>query len=133
MGAGSISSTLPDYDGDRMDTKNTTAVVLGKKTSHILAMILLITAGITGLLMQDTVALVCAAAPVPFYIGYLVRQNSFFMEATYKIGGALCMVAAFMAMPFFIPLALIVFSATWLYFRIRHGISYPSLVPVKSS
>jgi 4-hydroxybenzoate polyprenyltransferase len=133
MCAGSISSTLPDFDGDRKDNKNTTAVVFGKKKAHIAATLLLITSGIVGLGLHDMVAAVCAITPLPFYFGYLLHPNSFFAEATYKIGGAVCMVAAFIAMPFFIPLAIIVFIATWLYFRVRHGIAYPSLVPVKNS
>ena len=129
MCGGSISSTLPDIEGDRADNKNTTAVVFGIIPSHILAMVFICLAAATGLLRHDVVAIFCAALSLPLYIAYLLVRKKVLMEATYKIGGALCMVAAFIALPLFIPAAFIVFCATWLYFRIRHGISYPSLNP----
>ena len=133
MCAGSISSTLPDYEGDRNDGKNTTTVVFGYTFAHILAMLSLGAALLTALLQNDSIAGICAAVSLPFYFGYLFKRTAFFMESTYKIGGGLCMLAAFAAMPLFLLPAFIVFTATWLYFRIRHGINYPSLVPVEKN
>jgi len=133
MCAGSISSTLPDYKGDIEDNKVTTAVALGIIPAHSLAMVLLITAFIAGFIQNDIIAVICAVASLPAYILFYVFKNDLLMEATYKIGGVLCMLAAFIALPLFIPIAFIVFLATWLYFRIRHGIAYPSLKPVKPS
>lgn len=129
MCGGSISSTIPDIEGDRFDKKNTTAVTFGILPSHILAMTLIFGAAAAGYLMHDSVALVCAGLSLPCYFGYLFYRKAILIEATYKIGGALCMIAAFISLPYFIPVACVVFSATWLYFRIRHGISYPSLKP----
>jgi len=133
MAGGSISSTLPDRNGDRADGKNTTAVVLGVIKAHTLALSLLIVGLIAGWCRHDLFAEVCTAVSLPFYFMFYWKKERFFMEATYKIGGTLCMVAAFAALPLFIPLAIVVFIATWLYFRIRHGISYPSLVPRESN
>lgn len=132
MCAGSISSTLPDINGDLYDQKYTTAVVFGKIPSHTIALLFVLIAAILGILNDDIIASVCAGTSIPFYIGFYIRKNSFFMEATYKIGGGLCMIAAFIALPLFIPISLLVFLVTWLYFRIRHGISYPSLSSVQS-
>jgi 4-hydroxybenzoate polyprenyltransferase len=131
MCAGSISSTLPDIEADRTDGKNTTAVVFGSVPSHILATGFLVAAAGAGYAVNDRIAMVCAAASFPFYILFLVKRNALFMEATYKVGGGLCMIAAFFSMPFFIPAAGVVFFSTWVYFKIRHGILYPSLLPVK--
>lgn len=133
MCAGSISSTLPDIEGDRQDGKITSAVMLGEMCAHSVALVLLIAAGEAGFLRRDPAALICALASLPLYIGYLVNPGRFFMEATYKIGGALCMAAAFLIMPWFLPVAGVVFTATWLYFRIRHETSYPSLIPINKS
>ena len=133
MCAGSISSTLPDYEGDRKDGKNTTAVVFGLTVAHLSALAALGAALCVSLVQNDHFAAICAAVSFPFYIGYLIRRNDFFMESTYKIGGGLCMVAAFLSMPLFLIPSFIVFAATWLYFRIRHGINYPSLVPVNKN
>jgi 4-hydroxybenzoate polyprenyltransferase len=133
MCAGSISSTLPDCEGDSRDGKNTTTVVFGYLTAHKIAMTALIAALGFALHSGDLVAAICAGASLPFYFGYLYMKNRFFMEATYKIGGGLCMMAAFIGMPLFMIPSIIVFGVTWLYFRIRHGINYPSLVPVKNN
>ena len=130
MCGGSISSTLPDIDGDRIDCKNTTAVFLGIMHAHLLAMVFIIGAGIAGILLHDPVAALSAIASLPFYLCFWIRRSRIFMEATYKIGGTFCMIAAFAALPLFIPIAIVVFISTWLYFRIRHGIAYPSLIPV---
>ncbi|MBN1307202.1 MAG: UbiA family prenyltransferase [Chitinispirillaceae bacterium] len=130
MCGGSISSTLPDIEGDRVHGKNTTAVVLGITRAHTLALLFIIAALIAGFFVTDFLAVLCAVASLPLYLLFYFKRSSLIMEATYKIGGSLCMIAAFSALPFFIPLALVVFAATWLYFRIRHGIAYPSLVPV---
>ncbi|MBN1577932.1 MAG: UbiA family prenyltransferase [Chitinispirillaceae bacterium] len=132
MCGGSISSTLPDIDGDRSDEKNTTGVVLGIMKAHTLALLFIVAALIAGFCVDDFLAVLCAVASLPFYLIFYYKRSSLLMEATYKIGGALCMIAAFSALPFFIPLAAVVFITTWLYFRIRHGIAYPSLVPVKT-
>ncbi|MBN1759155.1 MAG: UbiA family prenyltransferase [Chitinispirillaceae bacterium] len=129
MCAGSISSTLPDIEGDRSDGKITTAVQIGFTPAHLLAMLLLITAGIAGFFVNDGIAVLCSLGTLPFYLAFLLWPHTFLMEATYKIGGAFCMIAAFISMPGFIPVSVIVFTITWLYFRIRHGITYPSLLP----
>lgn len=132
MAAGSISSTLPDYDGDRQEGKNTTAVVFGRYKAHLLALFFLVVAGIWSVVMHDTIGLFSVGAALPFYVGYLFRQTSFFMEATYKIGGGLCMLFALITLPLFIVLSVAVFSISLLYYRFRHHTSYPSLTPINA-
>jgi 4-hydroxybenzoate polyprenyltransferase len=131
MCAGSISSTLPDRAGDYSEQKNTTAVVFGAQKAHIIATFLLINAAIAALIQSDFLAFICAAAPFPFYLGYIFKPTDFFMESTYKIGGAIAMLCSSIIIPLMIPVAIIVFFTTWLYFRLRHGVSYPSLIPVR--
>lgn len=55
------------------------------------------------------------------------------MEASYKITGGIAMAVAGVVYPLFIPVAAAVFIATWLYFRLRYGVSYPSLIPVTNA
>ncbi len=133
MCAGSISSTLPDYEADKSDRKRTTAVVCGIGRAHAIASILLAGAIVAGWYRRDLLALICGLASLPVYTLFFWKRTRLVMESTYKIGGAFCMVASFFILPLFIPLSLVVFSCTWLYFRIRHGTSYPSLVPVRTS
>lgn len=132
MSAGSISSTIPDITGDKEDYKFTTAVVFGVMSSHVIAMSCLLVAIATGIINRDTVAVTCATLSLPVYLLFLLHRTTALMEATYKVGGAICMIAAFVALPLFIPVSLVVFLATWLYFRIRHGVNYPSLVPTST-
>ena len=127
MCAGSISSTLPDRDGDLQVKKNTTAVVFGNTMAHLIAIFFLLGAESAALITGDYIAALCAAISFPFYIAYIIAPNRFWMEATYKAGGAFSMICAAIIMPILVPPALIVFLLTRLYFRIRHGISYPEL------
>lgn len=132
MCAGSISSTLPDREGDSSVQKNTTAVVFGSFKAHLMATCFLLVALMTAYVQNDFIALICAAVPLPFYFGYIFKPNEFFMESTYKIGGAMSMICSGIIIPVIIPAGFVVFLITWLYFRIRHGVSYPSLITVRN-
>lgn len=129
MCAGSISSTLPDYEGDLATGKNTTAVVAGRMRAHLLATALVLLAAGTAVYSRDPVALVCAVICLPIYAAYALHPSVHLMEATYKVGGAmLVFLAAFVYPVIAIPSAIVLF-ATVGYFRFRHGVSYPSLLP----
>ncbi|HUI92653.1 MAG TPA: UbiA family prenyltransferase [Chitinivibrionales bacterium] len=129
MCAGSISSTLPDIDGDRAYGKNTTAVTIGLRKAHVLAS-MFIAAGLTvSLLLNDWVALTCSLCAVPLYGAYLVRKTAGLMEATYKIGGLIMMLIAAVVFPYLVAGALLSLVATIAYFRLRFHVWYPSLVP----
>lgn len=127
MCAGSISSTIPDIPGDREGGKFTTAVVLGEKKTHLFALFFVMAASIDSLMTKDIIASICSISTLPFYLLFIISPKKVFAEATYKAGGALCMVAAGCIVPLFFPCALAVFVATWIYFRLRHGVAYPSL------
>lgn len=132
MCAGSISSTLPDHDGDASVGKNTTAVLLGIKNAHLLATLLLLSAVILAIKQHDIFTLICTTVPMPFYWAYLIKPSVTLMEATYKVGGAIIMICAGLIFPWMIAAGIIVFFLTRLYFRIRHGVLYPSLVTVRN-
>ena len=129
MCAGSISSTLPDIAGDSLDKKRTTAVALGKRRAHLLATACLLVAAMTAGLNNDSVALICSIVSLPIYIGYIIRPRRFFEEAAYKVGGGFMMLVAAAILPIMIPVSILLYFATASYFRIRHKVKYPSLVP----
>jgi 4-hydroxybenzoate polyprenyltransferase len=132
MCAGSISSTIPDMAGDARGGKRTTAVALGASRAHALACAFLVAAAVAAAFAHDTVAGICAGIALPIYAAFFFRRTRMWMEATYKIGGGAMMIAAGVIMPAFAVAAAVTFGAAWLYFRLRHRISYPSLVPVQS-
>jgi 4-hydroxybenzoate polyprenyltransferase len=131
MCAGSISSTLPDRSGDLEVGKNTTAVVFGNKTANVLATIILLLSLICSLIEHDAIALLCTIIPLPLYVAYILKPGQFFMESTYKVGGGLTMVCASLILPAILIIGTIVFISTRLYFRLRHRVHYPSLLPIK--
>jgi|WetSurMetagenome_2_1015567.scaffolds.fasta_scaffold00051_47 4-hydroxybenzoate polyprenyltransferase len=130
MCAGSISSTLPDAEGDAAHGKNTTAVVLGVKKAHYAACVFIAAGLVSALLAGDWAAAACAAFAVPLYALHAVRGTAATMESTYKIGGMVMMLVAAFLFPWLAPAALVSLGATVLYFRLRFHVSYPSLVPI---
>jgi 4-hydroxybenzoate polyprenyltransferase len=131
MCAGSISSTVPDIKGDRESGKRTTAVLLGGTNAQILAALFIAGAAVSSLFLRDHMAAWCSISALPLYFLYFARPNRLFEEATYKIGGLVCMAAAALFSPLFIACCMAVLLGTWAYFRFRHGVAYPSLVPVR--
>ncbi len=129
MSAGSISSTLPDIEGDAREGKVTTAVLLGKKGAHMLATLLLAGAWAYGIYLQDWIVIATAGCTLPLYITYFFFSTGRMMELTYKGGGAVLMCAAGVVYPLFLLTGAAVLAATMLYFRIRYGVRYPSLEP----
>ncbi|NLE00226.1 MAG: hypothetical protein GX640_10165, partial [Fibrobacter sp.] len=132
MCAGSISSTIPDLEGDNEEGKCTTAVFLGIKNAHLLATSLLFLSLIISILVSNYISAAISLICLPIYILFIFYKTALIMEATYKVGGAFCMFGAMVVFPHIIPMGLFVFLSTWLYFRIRHGVSYPSLVVVRN-
>jgi 4-hydroxybenzoate polyprenyltransferase len=129
MCGGSISSTLPDIAGDAGHGKRTTAVFLGAANAHLLAAGCIALAVLCAVIEKDLIALICAAASLPLYVVYVFHKTQKLMEATYKVGGVLCMICAACLFPAFAGAAILVFLLTMGYFRIRFGVQYPSLLP----
>lgn len=133
MCGGAISSTLPDVGGDVRGGKRTTAVLLGTIPAHVLSLVFLLGAAAAALVVRDMVPLICTTCALPVYVVFFFCRNRTAMEATYKISGIMAMaVAGLLYLPL-IPVSLIVFALTWMYFRLRHGVSYPSLLPIPST
>jgi 4-hydroxybenzoate polyprenyltransferase len=129
MCAGSISSTLPDYEGDRKFGKNTTAVWIGVRPAHVIACVFIAAGLVSALLARDWAAAVCAGVAVPFYVAFLIRNSVRTMESTYKVGGVILMLAAAFLFPLLVPVSLLCLAGTVGYFRMRFHVWYPSLVP----
>ena len=130
MCAGSISSTLPDIPGDKAHGKITTAVRFGPKSAHCIALAALIAVIPTSIwISQFGFATFWSILVIPVYIPYLFSSKSIFMEIPHKVGGAIVMLAAAAVDRMLLPAGIIVYFMTWLYFRIRHRVAYPSLKP----
>ena len=134
MAGGSISSTLPDFDGDKANGKNTTAVHFGKKTAHFIALGCIIASIVGAYFQSDFVAFSASAVAVIFYILYALNwQNQKLMEACYKVGGGISMLIIGAFFPILLISGVVIVLASILYFRIFYGVSYPSLLPAEGS
>ncbi len=131
MCGGSISSTIPDVPGDLATGKRTTAVVLGPDRAHLLATVFVAAGLAAAMAAGDLPALVGAAAALPLYVVYVFRKTTMLREATYKVGGGILMLCAAVLYPALAAAAVVVTVATVLYFRLRHGLTYPSLRPAR--
>jgi 4-hydroxybenzoate polyprenyltransferase len=131
MAGGSISSTLPDYDGDRLSGKNTTAVCFGKRVAHYIAIFCIISSVTSAYYSKDFIAIFASGCAFPFYILYATRwQSQKLMEACYKVGGAISMLIIGLFFPILIIMGAIILAASVLYFRVFYKVLYPSLLPV---
>jgi 4-hydroxybenzoate polyprenyltransferase len=133
MCAGSISSTLPDYEGDRKCGKKTTAVTLGVGPAHKIASLFIAAGFVSSLFLRDWTAALCSGCAVPLYVTFLIRNTARTMESTYKVGGMILMVGAALLYPFFAPASLLCLLITMVYFRMRFHVRYPSLIPGRPS
>jgi 4-hydroxybenzoate polyprenyltransferase len=129
MCGGSISSTIPDVEGDKKCGKRTTAVITSIKTAHWIATFFIIAGLVAAWVLRDWIAVVCAGLALPLYCAYMVRPNAGTMESTYKIGGMVMMLEAAVLFPWMFPASLVSLAATIAYFRLRYHVWYPSLVP----
>lgn len=130
MCGGSICSTFPDYAGDKECGKRTTVVWLGISNANLVASVFFVTGGIIAFITKNWLALGCFFAMTPASLIFIFKNTQKVMESTYKIGGAISMVLAGVIYPLFFPVSIINFILTWIYFRFRHNVSYPSLIPV---
>jgi len=133
MAGGSVSSTLPDFDGDKANQKITTAVFWGKRRAHLIATVFIILSIIAADFAGDWVALASSGAALVFYALYAVfPQSQKLMEMCYKVGGAISMLIIGLFYPILIISGALLFVSTILYFRIFYKVLYPSLLPIKA-
>lgn len=127
MSAGSIASTIPDMEGDRVDGKTTTSVLLGIRGSAAIALASLVGAGLAGFFLQDWIVVLCAVFSLFFFLRLTVKPLRQYSFSAYQVAGAfLVLFAMVVCVPLF-GLYLFIFIATRTYFRLRHGIVYPKL------
>ena len=133
MAGGSISSTLPDYDGDKANKKITTAVFLGKENAHFLAIFFVVSSSAFAyLFVRDFAAFFTSFAAFVFYLLYAVfPKNQKLMEMCYKVGGAVAMLIIGAYFPILIISGGAIVVLSILYFKIYYKVLYPSLLPIK--
>lgn len=134
MAGGSISSTLPDFEGDRTNKKITTAVFFGKRNAHFIAIFCVILSIYSAFYVKDFVAFTASGIALFFYILYaMLPRSQKLMEACYKVGGGISMLIIGVFYPILLISGGIIVLLSIAYFRIFYGVAYPSLLPAEKN
>jgi hypothetical protein len=79
---------------------------------------------------RDWPAFLAGAIALMVNVAYAIKRSEALMEASYKAGGAALMAIAAIVYPAVIVPSLLTIVLTRLYFQYRHGVRYPTLVPL---
>lgn len=127
IGAVFVNTAIPDIAGDKKTGNVTTAVLLGRRMSNFLALVLLIGSGVAGFLLRDYAVVAAAGASLPFFVLAAVKQtDKFCLLSTHFAIIALALVTSFF-FPYFLVFLVLVVVATRLYYKRRFGIAYPAI------
>jgi len=122
---GSINSTVPDEPGDKKAGKNTTVVFMGTQKAGFLSSAAVLGCLLTALHNGDPIPVITAGISLPFYLRYAITNKLKNVFVTYQHCSAIMMVLAVIVYPQFLIYGLLTFGLTRLYFKKRHGLSYP--------
>lgn len=122
-----VNTTIPDIKGDREERKITTGVLLGKKKTLILGVILDILAVIVSYLLGDHICLIAAGLSLPIFIYAYLNSGSKPILLSIRATSGILGIAVFIITPIIIPLFLLILLIQKNYYRKRFNINYPSL------
>ena len=117
---------VPDLDGDRRGGARTFPAVYGLTLTGAWAAVLVIACALLALLFSDYILLAAAGVALPFFIRFLLLQNSEAAETAVKASVlSLAIAVGLTWAPFLLMIAAYYFFARWYHHR-RLGLDYPS-------
>lgn len=122
-----LNTTIPDIRGDRSENLITTGVFLGEfKTSALASVMVLITL----MLSKDNIFMFWVSlVSLPFYVlSALKRGEEFYAKISYRISGLVFTLLLIIKYPLFLIPSIITLLSLRLYYGLRFGIKYPSLL-----
>jgi len=122
-----LNTTIPDIPGDREEKLITTGVFLGERLSSTLASIMVL---LTLVFSKDNPFMFWVSAlSLPFYtFASIMGGREFYAKLAYRVSGLVfTLLLIFKYPPFLFPSLLTLISLK-LYYRVRFGINYPSLL-----
>ncbi len=131
ISAAFINTTIPDMKGDIQNGDITTGVFLGIRKSCIASTILLGTAPLISLFLEDYVCLTASILSLPFFIYMTVvnwdEQSPNLSAITLATKVSLMVLSLLVAVliPFYFLLLIITLLLMKVYYQMRFGISYP--------
>ncbi len=122
-----LNTTIPDIPGDRSENLITTGVFLGEfKTSVLASVMVLITLVLS---WNNTFMFWVSLVSLPFYVlSALKRGEEFYAKVSYRISGLAFTLLLIIKYPLFLIPSIITLLSLRLYYGLRFGIKYPSLL-----
>jgi 4-hydroxybenzoate polyprenyltransferase len=126
-----LVTTIADIEGDRKNNLKTSGVVLGQRKGIIISVILMGLAVITALLVNNKTALSASLFSLPFYFVPVLTKTAHLSQSRIlfpaKISTLIFSVVAGVLFRFYLPCLAVIVLLTYLYYKFRFQIAYPSL------
>lgn len=127
VGAIFINTTIFDIEGDKRDNSMTTGIFLGRDNALKLSALLTIFCTIMSVIVKDWLCLVPSVVALPLFLFANYKKDTKSIILSIGIGGPLLVLLTGIIFPYFLILFLLVFLFLRSYYRMRFGITYPSL------
>ncbi|MCX7994750.1 MAG: UbiA family prenyltransferase [candidate division WOR-3 bacterium] len=122
-----VNTTILDVDGDKNCGYITTGVLLGKKNSARLGLLLITLCIISSFIVKDYLCLIPAVISFPLFLAAGIQGDEKFIKLSIRIGGPLLILVVGIIFPHFLFIVLSIFLFLRIYYKNRFGINYPSL------
>ncbi len=126
-----LMTTLADTEGDRKNNLKTSGVALGQREGVIISVILMSLAVITALIVNNKPALYATLLSLPFYSVPVLTKTAHLSQSRIlfpaKTSTLIFSVVAGILFRFYLPCLSVIVLLTYLYYKFRFQITYPSL------
>ena len=122
-----VNTTIPDIKGDRLESKITTGVFLGKKKTLLFGIILDVLAIIASCAIGDFICGVGAGLSLPIFIYAWARPTKKAILFSFRAIPTILAIEVFIISPIIIPLFLLILLIQKIYYKRKFNINYPSL------
>lgn len=122
-----INTTVPDIEGDKKTGNVTTGVFLGLRGTVLLALLAILGAVVSSVLLGDWLCLLASGVATPLFAWAAIRARVKPAMVAYQLGGGVLVLILGVLFPWFLVLLLLTFAALWIYHKARFGLRYPAL------
>jgi len=120
-----LNTCIPDEEGDRSVGDRTSCVVFGKDAVGRVALALIGLAGLAGVLMGETLAVLAVAASLPAFIAVALDASPRTSVVASQFAARFLLLLVCIRAPVFAVLAILTYFASKSYYARRFGVSYP--------
>ncbi|MEO0161826.1 MAG: UbiA family prenyltransferase [candidate division WOR-3 bacterium] len=122
-----VNTTILDIEGDRKCGYLTTGVLLGRKNTARLGLLLIVICLFIAFIIKDYICLIPAVISFPLFLIAGIKGDEKFVTLSIRIGGPLLILIVGVVFPYYLLLTLLIFLFLRIYYQKRFGIIYPSI------